>query len=246
MTSYDEAVSVLYQAAPKSFVAERKRLSLALKAAGDSEAAVRLAKLARPPVSAWVVNQLFWRERESFDALLAAAKRMRDGDPAATALHREALAKLRALSTALLDEAGHAVQESTLRRVTATLSAIAAAGGFEPDPPGALSADRGPPGFDAVADSAPAEDVEGARAEAADERRRAQAERERKKAEELARKQEQRRLEAEHREATSALDACERELAQHRKALAEAQARAERARAAVEELERRLASLVRP
>jgi hypothetical protein len=249
MTSYDEAVSVLYQAAPKSFVAERKRLSAELKAAGESEAAVRLAKLARPPVSAWVVNQLFWRERESFDALLAAAKRVRDGDQAATQAHREAVAELRALASTLLDEAGHAAQESTLRRVTSTLSAIAAAGGFEPDPPGALSTDRDPPGFEAVADSiadsVAAEDDAGTAAAAVDERRRAQDERQRAKTEELARKQEQRRLEAELREATGTLDGLERELAQQRKALAAGEARAERARAAVVELERRLAALVR-
>jgi hypothetical protein len=245
MTSYDEALSVLYQAAPKAFVAERKRLSAELKAAGDSEAALRLAKLARPPVSAWVVNQLFWRERESFDALLAAAKRMRHGDQAATKTHREAMAELRALATTVLDEAGHAAQESTLRRITATLSALAAAGGFEPDPPGALTSDRDPPGFEAVADSPIAGDDAGTHAADVDERRRAQEEQQRAKAEELARKQEQRRLEAELREATSTLDGIERELAQQRKALAAAQARAERARAVVEELERRLAALVR-
>src|SRR5262249_21920679 len=45
----------------------------------------------------------------------------------------------------------HAAPESTLRRVTTTLSALAAAGGFDPDPPGALGADRSPPGFEAFA-----------------------------------------------------------------------------------------------
>jgi len=242
MTSYDEAVSVLYQAAPKAFVAERKRLSTALEAAGDAEGAMRLAKLARPPLSAWVVNQLFWRARDSFDALLAAAKRLRDGDLGATAAHREAMAELRALAVSTLDEAGHAAQDSTLRRVTTTLAAIAAVGGFEPDPPGALSTDRDPPGFEAVPDSVPTQDA--GHAQAIDDRGRARAERQRIKAEELERKQALRRLEAEHRDATSALDAREREIEQHRKALSAAEGRAEQARAAVQELERRLAALM--
>ncbi len=57
---------------------------------------------------------------------------------------REALATLRGRAATLLTESGHGATESTLRKVTTTLSALAANGGFDPDPPGALGADREP------------------------------------------------------------------------------------------------------
>lgn len=150
MASYDDAVRELYRTPHAEFVAERKRIAGELKAGGDKEGAGRLAKLPRPPISAWAVNQLWWQARDAFEAMLASAERLRDGELAATAAHRESIAKLRARAAAILAEAGNAAAESTLRRVTTTLSAIAASGGFAPDPPGALGDDRDPPGFDAM------------------------------------------------------------------------------------------------
>lgn len=147
---YDEAVASLFQVPLDQFVAERKRLAGELKAAGDKEGAAKLAKLARPPISAWAVNQLWWRERTAFEHLLETAQRLRDGQLEATAAHRDALAALRAHAAKRLTDAEHGATESTLRRVTQTLSAIAAAGNWEPDSPGALSVDRDPPGFEAM------------------------------------------------------------------------------------------------
>jgi hypothetical protein len=147
---YDEAVVSLFQTPIGRFVAERKRLAGELKAAGDKDGAARLAKLARPPISAWVVDQLWWRARPAFDALFETAQRLRDGQLDAMTAHREALAKLRAEAAKILTDSEHGATEATLRRVTQTLSALAAAGSWDPDPPGALSADRDPPGFEAV------------------------------------------------------------------------------------------------
>lgn len=149
-TSYDDAVAQLYKAPHEAFVAERKRLSAELRAAGDKPAAARVAKLARPPLSAWAVNQLWWRAGGSFRRLFAAAARLRAGDQGGAAERREALAALEARAAAVLIDGGHAVSKATLRRVTTTLSALAASGSFEPDPAGALVADRAPPGFDAA------------------------------------------------------------------------------------------------
>jgi hypothetical protein len=149
-TTYDAALAELYQTPHGSFVDERKRLAAELKAAGDKSGAATLAKRARPTISAWVVNQLWWHARDAFSILLASASRLRDGDLAATSAHRDALAKLRTRAAAILSDAGHAATESTLRRVAQTLAAIAATGSWEPDPPGALAADRDPPGFDAA------------------------------------------------------------------------------------------------
>jgi len=147
---YDEAVASLFQGPLEHFVAERKRLAGELKAAGDKEAAARLGKLTRPPISAWVVDQLWWHARQAFEALFETAARLRGGELEATTAHRDAVAKLRAEAARLLTAAEHGATEATLRRVTQTLAALAAAGGWDPDPPGALSADRDPPGFEAI------------------------------------------------------------------------------------------------
>lgn len=148
--SFDDAVEQLFRAPHASFVAERKRLAGELKAGGDKAGATRLGKLSRPPISAWAVNQLWWQERAAFDKLLETAERLRDGDLGGTAAHREALTVLRGKAAALLTAAEHGATESTLRRIQTTLSAIAATGGFDPDPPGALIDDRDPPGFEAA------------------------------------------------------------------------------------------------
>jgi hypothetical protein len=149
-TKYDSAIAELYQAPFERFVTERKRLAGELEAAGDKAGAARLKKSTRPPVSAWVVNQLWGKERKAFGELFATAERLRDvdADADATAAHRDAISALRARAAKILRDAGKAATEATLRRVTSTLTALAATGGFDPDPPGALKGDRDPPGFD--------------------------------------------------------------------------------------------------
>jgi hypothetical protein len=148
--AYDDAVATLYQSSQAQFVAERKRLAAELKASGDKAGAAQLGKLARPTLSAWAVNQLWWHAREGFEALLASSARLREGDRSATAAHRDALLLLRGRAAVLLTDAGHAVTDATLRRVTTTLTALAATGSFSPDAPGALASDRDPPGFEAL------------------------------------------------------------------------------------------------
>src|SRR5260221_7378534 len=140
-TSYDTAVETLYRGSLDTFVAERKLFANELKAGGDKEAGARLAKLGRPSISAWTVNQLWWNERDTFERLFATAERLRRGELEAGAEHQRALSALRSLAVARLESGGHAAPESTLRRVTTTLSALAVAGGFDPDPPGALVRD---------------------------------------------------------------------------------------------------------
>jgi hypothetical protein len=147
---YEYAVETLFQVPLEQFVAERKRLASELKTAGDKDGAARLARLTRPPISAWVVDQLWWRARSAFVALFEAAERVRRGDFGASAAHRDAIAALRAQATRILNDARHGATEATLRRVTQTLSALAAAGDWAPDTPGALTADRDPPGFEAI------------------------------------------------------------------------------------------------
>jgi hypothetical protein len=146
---YDEAVQALYRAPHEAFVTERKRLAAELKASGDAAGAQRLGKLARPTISAWAVNQLFWHERATFQQMFESAAELRAGKLAARDAHRRAMATLSARARKLLAEGGHAVSEGTVRRVEATLAGLAAAGGFAPEPEGALTKDRDPPGFEA-------------------------------------------------------------------------------------------------
>src|SRR5258705_9163405 len=79
MGAYEDAVDTLYAAPIDRFVAERTRLVAALRAAGDKDAAARLAKRGRPTTSAWVVNQLYRHSRADFDSMLATAAQLRAG-----------------------------------------------------------------------------------------------------------------------------------------------------------------------
>jgi hypothetical protein len=165
-SSYDEAVVALYQAPHESFVTERQRLAAELKASGDKAAAAKLAKLARPAISAWAVNQLWWHARPLFEALFQSAAELRAGKLEARGAHRQALTKLSASARKLLSEAGHAASEGTVRRVEMTLSGLAAVGSFDPEPAGALSKDRDPPGFAAFGGASLAADDSAAPAKA--------------------------------------------------------------------------------
>jgi hypothetical protein len=249
--SYEQAVAALYQGPLETFVAERKRLSAELKSSGDKDGSVKLSKLARPPISAWAVNQLYWRERDSFDELIESAAQLRKGDLGATAAHREALATLRGRAAALLTESGHGASESTLRRVTATLAALAANGGFDPDLPGALGADREPPGFEAFGFAASAPEPAEAPPPRTVKKREAEADAARKVEEERRRKEEERRLAEEAREKKRAerrrledeIRAAKAELEQRVRELTEAESRAKEARSALEGLKKRLEAL---
>jgi hypothetical protein len=261
-TEYDVALTTLYQAPHEGFVAERKRLAAELKAAGHKDAAAKLAKLERPPISAWAINQLYWRERKAFDALLETAESWRKGAAGAASAHRDAATGLRKKAAKILSEAGHSANEATLRRVSSTLSALAAAGGFDPDQPGALRADRDPPGFGAlegaVLPSPPSISPKATKAvgksgsskaandDERDEERELQAKKaeQRRQDEERKRRQaEQKRLEAEIRSAKSQVETHSRELERLEKRRKESETELARARAKLEKLEEELEAL---
>lgn len=280
--AYEDALQELYQVPLGQFVAERKRLAADLKAEGDAAAAKRLLARRRPPISAWVVNQLYWHARDAFDEMLATAEQLREGHLAASAHHRDAIAELRKRAATILEDTGHAATDATLRRVTTTLAALSAIGGFEPDPPGALEADRDPPGFEALGipsvrisdkdeqeadeprardtkptprhaherkhtgkdELAAAREARETRERDAEERRRAEMEERRRAEQERKRKlAERHELETALRTARTELDAREREIEKLEKELDDLQQRAADARAAVEEIEGKLADL---
>lgn len=255
-SAYDAALSELYQAPLPQFIAERKRLAGELKANGNAEEAKELGTKAKPPISAWVVNQLWWHARDAFDDLLTSAEKLRKGQLAASGEHRDAIAKLRKRATAILEDAGNNANEATLRRITTTLSAIAASGSFEPDAPGTLSTDRDPPGFEAIgipseppdhhARPAPKKRPEkSGKDELAELRDKREAQREReqaeKKAAEEAKKRkaaDKHRLEAALRQAKLDLHDRERDVKQLEKELRAATDKMERAQERVDEIEK--------
>jgi hypothetical protein len=147
----EAAAEALYAAPLRTFVVERKRLADGLRAAGQRKAAAALLKMARPSLSAWVANQLFFRHRPDVDALFEAAARIREGALDATAVQRTTLSRLRVHAAQLLRSDEHAAAEHTVTRALTTLQAVAAVGSFAPDRPGRLLVDRDPPGFESMA-----------------------------------------------------------------------------------------------
>jgi hypothetical protein len=243
---YDSAVAELYRSPLAEFVATRKRLAAELKPA-DKAQAKRFEKLARPSISAWAVNQLWWRARPSFDALLDAAARLRAGDATASTAHRASLSELRKRAAEILAGDAHAASDAVLRRVTHTLSALALTGCFAPDPPGALVQDRDPPGFEAMTLPLLASASQAAQAPLAADR--AAAEHARTEREQRERVEQQRarvraereRLEAELRQAEAAAGLRIRDVERARQALADAERELVRAQAAVTAVRSRLA-----
>jgi hypothetical protein len=160
-------VDALFQLSLPEFTAARNALASKLQKAGDKEAAATVKSLSKPPVSAWVVNQLYWRNREAFERLLTAGARLRQAQASQLAghvtnlrellnTHRETLAELSKQASALLSQSGHQPSPDIMRRVTMTLEGLAAQGLLDGAPSaGRLTADVDPPGFETISALAP-------------------------------------------------------------------------------------------
>jgi len=160
-------VDALFQLALPEFTAARNALASRLQKAGDKDAAATVKSLAKPPVSAWVVNQLYWRSREAFERLLTVGARLRQAQASQLAghvtnlrelltTHRETLTELSKQAGAILSQSGHQPSPDVMRRVTMTLEGLAAQGLVEGAPAaGRLTADVDPPGFETISALAP-------------------------------------------------------------------------------------------
>src|SRR5688572_30209505 len=160
-------IDALYQGPLGEFTAGRNALEKRVKAEQGKEAAAAIKALEKPGVSAWAVNQLFWRYRIDFDRLLRSGddlrasqqKRMagRDVDVnAAIDARREALSKLMGRAAAILEEGG-TTSDEIRNRVGQTLEALSVYGTSDAAPrPGRLTGDVQPPGFAALAALVPA------------------------------------------------------------------------------------------
>jgi hypothetical protein len=147
----DDEIDALYQVAPGEFTAARNVLA---KARGAAGAAVKT--LEKPTLPAWAVNQVYWHERATFEALLKAAVAMRhahvqviSGRSADVAAAEQAHAAT--IKSALLaarkhiERAGEKATPATIDAITETLQALPTE-----DAPGRLTKPLKPMGFGAL------------------------------------------------------------------------------------------------
>jgi hypothetical protein len=164
MPKLDDDIDALFKLPLTEFVGARKALAARLKQNGFVSEAEGVKALAKPSISAWTVNQLYWRHREVFDELIATGQRFRKAQATGKMVNmrealdarREALSRLSELATEALRTAGHNPSLDTLRRIGTTLEALSAATSVSDRPTlGRLTEDIDPPGFDSLGSFAP-------------------------------------------------------------------------------------------
>ena len=161
MKKLDDDVDSLFKLPLAEFTGARNALAARLKQNGQPNDANLVKTLAKPSISAWAVNQLYWRHREAFDKLLAAGERVRQASRVAGKVanmrgaldaRRETLSDLSDLAASVLSDAGHNPAPDTLRRITTTLEALSAHASLSDGPTlGRLTQDVDPPGFESLA-----------------------------------------------------------------------------------------------
>jgi hypothetical protein len=157
-------LDALFKLPLAEFTVARNALAAQLKKSGHAAEAENVKALAKPPVSAWAVNQLYWKHREPFDRLIAAGQRFRQVQSSASKsdiaesvdARRKALSDLSRFATELLRDGGHNPSPDLIRRITTTLEAISAYPSLTQVPDlGRLTHDLDPPGFDVLAGAVP-------------------------------------------------------------------------------------------
>lgn len=147
----DDEIGHLYQLPLDEFTAARNALARRAKNAAEIRA------LGKPPLAAWAVNQLYWRDRATWDALIDAAENLRkvnrtvlggrSGDVrAAGAAHDAAVHDALKATLGLLDTSGHPPTDTVRQAVLNTLRALPA-----DEPPGRLTRSLQPGGFEMLA-----------------------------------------------------------------------------------------------
>src|SRR5688572_5067361 len=146
----------LYQLPLSDFVSARNALA---KEPGADAAAIRA--LQKPSLPAWAVNQLYWRHRDVYDDLVARAQDLRATHDAtlggkrpdlrgASRVHEEAVDAALKATLAVLAEDGQPVTEATRQAVATTLRGLPA-----DEPPGRLTRQLQPRGFEMLAAALP-------------------------------------------------------------------------------------------
>ena len=156
-------LDALFRLPLAEFTGARNALAARLKKSGrenEKADAARVKSLAKPSISAWAVNQLYWDHREEFDELITLSERFHKAQKSGkvaemrTALEarREALTELSDLATSLLGARGQNPAPDTIHRITTTLEGLSAYASHTDGPrPGRLTNDVDPPGFETLA-----------------------------------------------------------------------------------------------
>jgi hypothetical protein len=170
-TKLDDDLDALFRLPLAEFTGARNTLAAQLKQGGRRDESDFVKGLAKPSISAWAVNQLYWNHRGAFDRLLTTGERFRQAQTSrlsrkvadmrdALDARREALAHLEDLATKLLSDAGHNPSPDTIRRITTTLEAMSAYASVPNGPrAGRLTHDVDPPGFESLASFVPSDGV---------------------------------------------------------------------------------------
>jgi hypothetical protein len=159
----EDDIDSLFKLPLSEFIGARNELAARLKKDGHADDASLIKTLAKPSISAWAVNQLYWDHREAFDRLLVASQRSRQAQSSHTGgriadlresleSRGQALSDLLDLATILLRDGGHNPAPDTIHRITTTLEALSAYATHGDGPtPGRLTQDVDPPGFGSLA-----------------------------------------------------------------------------------------------
>ena len=142
----------LYQIPLEEFTAARNALA---KEAGTRGKEIRA--LSKPPLAAWAVNQLHWKRRPVYDALMTAAETLRRAHAAVLAgragdvrtagkEHDERISAALDAALDILREGGHPATDATRQAILTTLRALPA-----DEPAGRLTRTLQPGGFEALA-----------------------------------------------------------------------------------------------
>ncbi|HEV8366578.1 MAG TPA: hypothetical protein VGQ39_01385 [Pyrinomonadaceae bacterium] len=175
----EDDLDALFRLPLAEFTAARNKLAGQLKQSGRGNESEFVKVLVKPPITAWAVNQLYWKHREAFDRLIATGERFRRAQASglsrkvadmrgALDARRQELSNLSDLATDLLRDAGHNPTPETLRRITTTLEAMSAYASLLDGPrPGRLTHDVDPPGFESLGSLMPSAGVRELREEPA-------------------------------------------------------------------------------
>jgi hypothetical protein len=130
----DPKIDALFQLPLDEFT--QKRNALAKELSGESKKQVKF--LTKPPLPIWAVNQLFWHDRPTYNALIDASEKLRtthrsllsglSGPKAdvrkAEAVHRAALEKAVGKTIALLEQSQGQISDAARETVRKTLAAL--------------------------------------------------------------------------------------------------------------------------
>ena len=151
-SSIESEVDRLYQLPLEDFTAARNALA---KEAGADRNEIR--SLQKPPVAAWAVNQLYWKRRAVYDALIDAATTLRTAHKAvlsgkrtdlraAGKEHEDAIENALKAALSLLLESGNPATDATKQAIATTLRGLPSE-----EPAGRLTRTLQPGGFEALA-----------------------------------------------------------------------------------------------